>query len=271
MKLVVRVALAFAGPLLASPVAPASAVAAAERAELERFLAEAEVVARRPLGTGVTLSHRLTLTLDGTTHQAVWKTIDLFRPLQRFEQGPPELGFRDSYRNEVAAYELDKLLDLGLVPVTVERRLGGERGSLQLWIEDAMTEADRRLGGHRPPDGKAWSDQVARARIFHQLVFDADYKNASNLLIDPDFKLWVVDNSRAFRTQSHLIDRDYLERFPEPVLAALRRLDEEILKTRLRRWLTREQRRALLARRDLLLERAAELGAAAGREEREER
>ena len=37
-------------------------------------------------------------------------------------------NLKDHYKNEIAAYELDKLLGLGMVPPTVERKIGREWG-----------------------------------------------------------------------------------------------------------------------------------------------
>ena len=113
--------------------------------EAEAFLRTAEVVDKKGLGIGITGSERLTLS-DGTrTHRAVWKTIDEFkRGLTRLEGGGVIVDFADSWKFEVASYEVDKLLGLSLVPPTVERTLNRTTGSLQLWVEGAMTEADRK-------------------------------------------------------------------------------------------------------------------------------
>ena len=50
---------------------------------------------------------------------------------------PPGLdrGFWQSYKSEIAAYELDKLLKMDMVPPTVERQLHGANGAAQLWVE----------------------------------------------------------------------------------------------------------------------------------------
>lgn len=115
------------------------------------FLRTARVVGREPIGEGVTLPERLTL-CDGTrTLYGAWKTIDAHMPgMVRMERGGWEFDFRDSWKSEVAAYELDKLLGLGLVPPTVEREVEGRRGSLQIWVEGAMTEKKRRERGLEP-------------------------------------------------------------------------------------------------------------------------
>ena len=42
-------------------------------------------------------------------------------------------GFYESYKSEIAAYKLDRILQLDMVPPTVERNVGGNLVSVQLW------------------------------------------------------------------------------------------------------------------------------------------
>ena len=196
--------------------------------------------------------------------RAVWKTLDEYKPIQRFERGVPDIGFRDSWRSEVAAYELDKLLGLQMVPPTVERRMRGDLGSLQLWLEGTITEAERRKERRAAPDAEAFNRQMFAARIFHQLIQDADYKNVSNLLVDGRFTLFIIDSSRAFRTKSALTKTEYLTRCSRALIARLRDLNLEVLEKRVGRWLSETQVETLLQRRDRILERISELVARDG-------
>ncbi len=236
-------------------------------AAAEEFLRTAEVVDSEFIPVGVTKPQRLTLTDGEVTARATWKTISEYQAVRKFDDGGmPELGFRDSYESEVAAYELDKLLGFGFVPPTVVRKLRRERGSLMLWIDGCITEGERRRRRVNPPDSEAWSQQIYDARLFHQLIHDSDYQNLSNLLVDPDFKLWVVDQSRAFRTQGKLLNQQYLRRFSRRTLERLRELTPELLEEKLGEWLTPRQRKGLLIRRDLLLDAAEKLVAEQGAE-----
>lgn len=256
--------LALGAPLAA--VIDPEPLAEASREEIERFLLRAEVVDRERLPAGVTRSHRVTLSEGGREAHAVWKTINDYEPFKRFyDGGLPEVGFRDSYKSEIAAYELDKILELGLVPPTVERKIGRRSGSLQIWLGDCVTEVERRRGGLHPPDGAAWGAQVYRYRVFHQLIGDTDFKNLSNVLVDPrTFRIWSIDHSRAFRIQGRLLETDYLKRFSRSQLDGLRRLERDELDEKLGRWLTREQTRSLLARRDRIVAHAEALVAERG-------
>jgi hypothetical protein len=246
------------------------ALAAAQPGEvdperIEELLRTAPVVDMEALGTGVTHSQRATLRDGSTTVQAVWKTIDEHQPIKRFYDGsPPELGFIDSYKNEIAAYELDKLLDLGLVPPTVERRIGRDTGSLQFWLDDVMTEAERFKQKLTPPDPPAWGRRLYTVRLFRQLIYDVDYRNASNVLIDEDFRIWSVDHSRGFRLDTDLLNAEFLRKFSRSLLERLEALDAELLEQALGEWLSKGQRQALLARRDLILEHARKLAAERG-------
>ena len=234
-------------------------------AEAEEFLRTATVMKRTPLGKGVTRSDQVTLT-DGTrVHRALWKTIHEHKMgLQRLEGVGLEFDFRDSWKSEVAAYELDKLLGLGLVPPTVERRLGGRVGSLQIWIEGAMTDDERRQKGLEAEDPAAWNAQMHRVRLLHQLTYNTDYRNVRNVLIDPSFRIYAVDSSRAFRIQTDLMSPEDLVCFSRATLERLAALDRPTLEARLGSWLVKRQIEGLLGRREKILalvkQRVAERG-----------
>ena len=106
-----------------------------------------------------------------------------------------------------------------------------------------------------------------KIRLLHQLTYNTDRSNASNILIDPDWRLWTIDHSRVFRIKGELMGTKDLARFSPSVLGKLRGLTEKILEERVGRWLTNPQIEALLKRRDKLLElaeqRIAENGEAA--------
>jgi hypothetical protein len=233
----------------------------------EEFLRTARVVERTPIGTGVTRPDKLTLT-DGTrTFRALFKSINEHKlGMQRLEAGGFEFDFRDSWRSEVAAYELDKLLEFGLVPPTVERVIGGRTGSLQLWVEGAVTEDERKKKGLEAPDAAAWNAQMHRLRLLHQLTYNTDFRNVRNVLVDPAFRVYAVDSSRAFRIQRELMAPGDLVRFSRALLARLAALDRATIEARLGRWLEKMQIDGMLARRDLILALARQRVAEAGEE-----
>ena len=233
-------------------------------AEAEDFLRAAQIVEMELLPIGVTHPKKVTLRVGARTEHGVWKTIDRFSLRQKFADGRLEGVFRDTYKHEIAVYELDKLLGLGLVPPTIERQVEGEMGSLQLWIEGVMTEAERMRGGIHPPDLEQWNEQMLTVRLLNQLTDNTDYRNVSNLLVDSSFRLYAIDYSRAFRLHGKLRREASLERFPRPVLEKLRGLTPELARQKLGKWLTKDQIKTLLKRRDRIVDlarkRVAELG-----------
>ena len=235
----------------------------------ERFLRTARVISIQALKSkAVTRPKKVELSDGSLTWSAVFKTIDEYQPVKRFDNGEVELKFTDSFEYEIAAYELDKMLDLGIVPPAVRRRINSEVGSLSLWVEGAMSEWERiEVHKKRPPDLEAWNRQMYTIRLFLQLIYDTDYTNINNLLVTPDWKIYKIDSSRAFRCHMELRREGSLERFSRRVLASLRALDRDELETRLDPWLTKKQIEALWVRRGLILDladrRVAEQGEAA--------
>ena len=169
-----------------------------EGEEAERFLATAQIIRMKPVGVGITNSYKVYLANGNRTIKAIWKTVDEHRQeLSRSERGSFQFGFRDSYKYEIAAYELDKLLGLGLVPPTVERTIDNQTGSLQLWVEGAFTEFERRKKQLLPKDGWRWGAQMYKVNLLNQLIYNTDTKNVLNILFDPDFRVYAIDHSRS--------------------------------------------------------------------------
>ena len=232
----------------------------------EEFLKNAKILTVRDFNTmAVTRPKKVELHDGQRTCYAVFKTIDEREPRKKFANGRTELRFSDRYQYELAAYELDKLLGLGIVPPVVERRIYREVGSLSLWVEDSITEQERlKVRGIHPPDVARWNNQMYTIRLLEQLVCHTDYRNISNLLVTPVWKIYNIAFSRDFRRHKRLRREDSLVRFSRPVLDSLRALSRNQLKTHLGRWLSEEQIDSLWVRRGQILElaerRIAELG-----------
>lgn len=233
-------------------------------AEAEEFLRSAEIVEMNRIPIGVSKPQRVTLTDTTLTLNAVWKTIDRFEPMTRLEHGKVQMSFRDSYQHEIAAYELDKLIGLNMVPPTVERRIDGIPGSLQMWVEGGRTEKERKELKLHPENIGLWNDQILKVRLFHHLVSDSDYNNIRNLLSDRNFQVYIIDSSRAFRIGRKLRNELALDRFSRTLLERLHSLDPGLLEEHLGQWLSRQRIRALLERRDRILDLARALVAERG-------
>jgi hypothetical protein len=205
------------------------------------------------LSAGSTRSWRATLTNGQLRHDAHIQFIDIYRPVFRGKSGTIEKNFRDTWKFNVAAYKLDKLLNLNMTPVSVERQIDGKPASVTWWADDVvMDEAKRRDTKTKPPATQAWVDQLNKVRVFDQLIYNTD-RNQGNLLITHDWKLWMIDHTRAFRTQPTLLKADALSRCDQGLLDAMRRLDRATLTRELGPWLRPEEITALLARRDVIV------------------
>lgn len=219
--------------------------------EKEEFLTHADVVAMRGVATGVTGTKRVTLSDGSLTHDASFQRVDVHKASYATPKGV-ELNFRDSYKYNIAAYRLDRLLALNMVPVSIERKLGGETGALTWWVDDVeMMEKERFKKNIRPPDQDAWNDQMFQVRVFNELVYNTD-ANLGNLLITKDWRLRMVDFSRAFRLTGRLREPQNLVncRVDRRVFERLRSLDEATLQKELGDVLVPGEIRAILARRD---------------------
>ncbi|PYS53127.1 MAG: hypothetical protein DMG13_13840 [Acidobacteria bacterium] len=231
--------------------------------EVEKFLSEAKITKMQDIPVGVTRPRKATLELDGITHFAAFKTIDEKKSgVTQLDRGV-EIEFQDSWRTEVAAYELDKLIGLGMVPATIQRTYDGKQGSMQFWLDyesagikmDEKTRITKKLS---PPNPINWNQQVAKVRLWDNLIYNTD-RNLGNLLITEDWKIRLIDHSRTFRPFNQLKDPKALTTFSRTLLAKLEELTEPMLREHLGKHLTPYQIQGLLKRRDVILELSKKL------------
>jgi hypothetical protein len=235
----------------APPAAPAAAPLT--KAEMEHFLATAKIIHEKGIAKGVTAPVRVTLS-DGTfQHDAAFSTVDERRSVMTFANGRTEVDFVDTYKYSLAAYKVAELLGLdNMMPVTVERSWNMKSGSLSWWV-DARWDEGQRLKQHlEPPDAEAWNRQMHRMRVFTALVADTD-RNLGNVLISAEWKLWMIDFTRAFRRTHTLIAPENLTRCDRQLLAALRGLKQDELETSTKPYLNRADVQSILFRRDAIV------------------
>jgi len=214
--------------------------------EMEEFLRLGKIGAQKNIPKGVTLPRRATLEYKGMVHDAAIQTIDVSKASYQTTLGT-ELNFRDSWKYDVAGYELAKILELNMVPPYVDRPVGGQAASLSWWVDDSMMELDRKHRKLETPDVEAWNKQMYAVRVWHELIYDTD-PNLTNLLITKDWQLWIIDFTRAFRLYKELRDPKDLVQCDRRLLAKLRTLDRDMLKEKLSRWLTKSEIDGIVAR-----------------------
>ena len=221
--------------------------------EMEEFLLNAKIVHKKALGTGVTNSERATLS-DGTLeHDAHIQSIDVSQNSFKSTRGT-EMNFKDSYKYNIAAYRLDQILGLNMTPMSVERKVAGKSSAITWWVDDKMfDETDRVKQGVEPPDKDAWNKQMYVVRVFDQLIYNTD-RNLGNLVIDKSWRMWMIDHTRAFRIMPKLKSEKDLVMCDRKLLASLRKLDDGTMEEQLRPFLTKTEIKALLQRRDLIVE-----------------
>lgn len=237
----------------ALPTLIATADPALTKEQMATFLRTAKVIKQRDVAKGITNSRRLTLS-DGTvTHDAHMQSIDQSMMEFRGNRGT-ELNFKDSWKFNVAAYKLAEMLGIDyMVPMSVERNVGGAAASVTWWVDDVLMDEGQRLKDKaQPPDIASWNKQMWMLRVFDQLIHNTD-RNMGNLLITKDWQIRMIDHTRAFRLSRTVLSEKNIEKCDRGVFAKMKQLDEATLIDKLKGYVNREEIRGLLARRDAIV------------------
>ncbi len=202
-------------------------------AQMEAHLRDAEIVSVDDIGTGVTNPKRAHLEPAEPFESLVWKPIPPGRPA----------GYWESYKSEIAAYELDKLLGMNMVPPAVERTFDGETGAAIMWLP-AMKSV-KQTGG-KMPAGAIWGRAVRRMLTFDNFIGNPD-RNAGNILIGEPGELILIDHSRAFTEDTTLVRK--VERVDADLWGRIQALQPADLERAIGPWIGSEAVRAALERR----------------------
>jgi len=242
--------------ILASALAQFLPEELAERPKWEEWLQKAKVVASVHMGgsTAVTEPWKLTLSEGGITHFGLWKN-----PEGRLH------GYLESWKTEIAGYRMDKLLGLNMVPPTVERRFQGNRGSVQFWVENRFSLEGMHQAKVEPPESVTplWNRAVYLQRAFDNLISNED-RHARNVLITNDWRMILIDHSRTFRTSKEFTEKllytahnkegdRSMKELPRPFVEKIKELTFESIKAAVAEYLTDDQIKAMLKRRDLIM------------------
>jgi hypothetical protein len=211
--------------------------------ELERILAEGEIRSTEEDASGRTF---VRLHDRGTNATAL------------FTRNPRGRNFVP----ELAAYRLDRLLELDMVPVTVAREVDGDAGTLQVFAANTRDEKARSESG----DGySAWcplAEQWNAMYVFDALSFNA-LRHPQSMLYSPrNWQLTLTGHSQAFAAKGGRPPwlEDVELAFGGAWTEALLALSDEVLEAELADVLDKRRLGALKKRRDALLEAAASKG-----------
>ena len=222
------------------------------RAELEDYVRAAVVNKLEDIGIGVTKPKRAYLAPGGPVDRMVWKTI------------APGIhsGYWESYKSEIAAYELDKLLGLDMIPPTVYRQVDNQPGAAVMWVAPVKSFKD--LGGPpTPPSDKLirWNRQLVKAKMFDNLIANID-PNLGNWLVDPSWNLILIDHTRSFTTRKNEVHA--LTRIDYDLWERMKALTVESLTPAIEKWTGKSEIRAIIERRDRMQVAIDKLVAAKG-------
>lgn len=219
-------------------------------AEFEDCLKNAVVERSEQVPIGVTKPTRLIFKAGGICRAALFSSQFASR----------QSGYLESHDHRIAAYEVDKLLGLDMVPPTVARSATGRVGAAQLWIDGVVPYNTLKDGSSPDPD--SWTRQLRRWRVFDNLIADID-RNAGNILVltDPVWSLVLVDHSRAFTNTTRMVFE--MERIDRPFLDRLKALDKAGLDARVGK-LVLDGSRSILRRRDMIVAHFEKLAKAKG-------
>jgi len=211
--------------------------------EIEKFLKESTPLVVVPGAAGRTDPWKVRLESDGIARWALFKYINRPRPAP----------IPDSFNYEIAAYELDKYLGLGIVPPAGPRTIKETAGSLQMFIENTIRESDRKRENVMPPDPEAFEQEKADLKVFENIVYDACGNDKDTLIQKETGKVYRVDFSEAFAPENGTIPGCEILRCSRRLYQRLCDWDEEKVTALLAPYLNEEEIRALHARRGTIV------------------
>ncbi len=212
-------------------------------AEIEQFIRTAKIVGEEEIKVGVTRPQRVLLAPGGPVAAIAFSKVH-----------GRHLGYWDSYKADIAAYEVDKLLQLDMVPPVVEIRYKNDLGRASMWVDNVrMWDVKQPVVA---PDTAAFDRQVVRMKMFDNFIGNTD-RNAGNLLLDPAYNLILIDHTRAFTAGNTLVVK--MTRVDRELWERMSAVTEAQLKAAIGKWVMGSQIRDVLKRRDTMAAEIARL------------
>jgi hypothetical protein len=222
--------------------------------EEEHFLSTAQIGKIEPIGSGFTQSRKAMLSDGRRMHAAHIQTINLYMPYFHGSDGSEEREFKDNWKFNVAAYRLAKLLNLtDMVPASVYRMVDGKPAAVTWWVDGVLMDERKRVENNiMPPDRARWADQMDTIRVFDQFIYNMD-RNRENLLITNDWRVMMIDHTRAFRKWPSLRNPAAITTCNPALLSSLKALTQASVERELSAYVTPEEIAGLMARRDIIV------------------
>ncbi len=221
--------------------------------QVEDFLRTATVEKIGTTKEGKTKPYKVKLTLNGKSMFGIFKYFDSTTN-PKSSSGRKNKYEADRYQQEIAAYNLDRILNIGLVPVTVFRKLNGRDGIIQVWIDGLISELEMSENKILYDGYCDYESQDNFLNAFDYLIANRD-RNQSNVLFSrSDMQIWFIDHSRAFgiKTSRPKGLRGKEIQVSSRFKTALEKLNYDKLHV-LKPWLKERQIYAILKRRDKML------------------
>ncbi|MDA1077073.1 MAG: metallophosphoesterase, partial [Proteobacteria bacterium] len=153
----------------------------------------------------------------------------------------------------VAAYLLDRHLGLGMVPVTVSRRLNGQTGILTPAVQPWISHTELATRGQSRPNWCSAGHAYELITVFDALIGNRS-RTTDNLLTDPrSWRLRLDDHGDAFGTADHTGAYTAPPPVSKPLVHALESLTADSLAVMLNDLLSKREITAILKRRDSIL------------------
>jgi len=232
----------------------------AERSKWEEFLSTAEIVKSHKIGDGVTEPFRLYLKRGDVERCGCWKNV---KGVIR--------DFLEGWQYEIAAYEMDKLVGLNMVPPTVERKFTGLAGSLQLWIDhEHNMESLVKKKVKIPAQALANMTRMKYvARVFDSLIANED-RHQRNVIFNAKWKMILIDHSRSFRFKMKFATRlvfgkrglfgdKPFRQLPRTLVENINALTTEKIKEAVGPYLTNMEIEGIMHRKKLILDEIDEM------------
>jgi hypothetical protein len=162
------------------------------------------------------------------------------------------MNFRDTWKFNVAAYRLGKILEIDMIPPSIERKVNGKSAAVTWWLDNSMMEVDRIKKKLESPDKDRWNREMYMVRVFDQLIYNTD-RTLQNLMIDDDWRIWMIDHTRAFRLYLTLREKKDLVKCERALLEKLRTLNADVLKS-LKPYVNDGEIKGMLGRRDKIVQ-----------------